>query len=280
MEVGVNARIGGIRRRCDRILPSIPDGFCWHRQASGIGESGKFRLNRLARTGERDPAPVVTRKAGRRGPVQAREETAEHAGLPCFVFAIPVSGVLRVVFTWGRQDEWDPSTLIPLRVVHGADCALDGGNPAILTGYGSYGFVARRLFSPEMLAWYERGGVYAAAGLRGGGEYGREWHQAGRGACKENTITDFIDCAEYLIKQGYTSPERLAGDGTSAGGIPVGGALVRRPDLWGAMVMRVACVNTTRMEFSENGLINVPEFGSITTEQGLHDLLITDCYCK
>ena len=115
-----------------------------------------------------------------------------------------------------------------------------------------------RLFAPEMLAWYERGGVCAYAGLRGGGEYGREWHEAGRGPRKENTITDFIDCAEYLIRHGYTSPERLAGEGGSAGGIPVGGALVRRPDLWGAMVMQVPVTNTTRLEFTENGPINVP----------------------
>jgi prolyl oligopeptidase len=149
-------------------------------------------------------------------------------------------------------------TLIPLRVVHRKGLALDGANPAILSGYGSHGHVPTRLFAPEMLAWYERGGVCAYAGLRGGGEYGREWHEAGRGPRKENTITDFIVCAEYLIRHGYTSPERLAGEGGSAGGIPVGGALVRRPDLWGAMVMQVPVTNTTRLEFTENGPINVP----------------------
>jgi prolyl oligopeptidase len=171
-------------------------------------------------------------------------------------------------------------TLIPLRVVHRKGLPLDGTNPAILSGYGSYGHVPTRLFQPEMLAWYERGGVYAYAGLRGGGEYGREWHQAGRGPRKENTITDFIDCAEYLINRGYTSPERLAGQGASAGGIPTGGALVRRPDLWAAMIMQVPATNTTRMEFSENGPINVPEHGSVTTEPGLRDLLITDSYLQ
>lgn len=108
-------------------------------------------------------------------------------------------------------------TLVPLRVLHRRGLALDGGNPAILTGYGSYGYLPRRLFAPDLLAWYERGGVYAIAGLRGGGEYGREWHEAGRRPRKENTITDFIDCAEYLIERGYTRPGRLAGDGTSRG---------------------------------------------------------------
>jgi prolyl oligopeptidase len=171
-------------------------------------------------------------------------------------------------------------TLIPLRVVHRKGLVLDGSNPTILTGYGSYGVVLPRLFEPEMLVWYERGGVCARAGLRGGGEYGHQWHEAGRGPRKENTITDFIDCAEYLIQQGYTRPERLAGDGTSADGIPVGGALVRRPDLWGAMVMRAAGTNMTRQEISENGPVNVPEFGSVTTETGLRDLLIIDSYLR
>ena len=171
-------------------------------------------------------------------------------------------------------------TMIPLRVVHRAGLDLDGANPTVLTGYGSYGYVPRMLFEPQLLAWCERGGVWALAGLRGGGEYGREWHEAGRGARKENTISDFIDCAEYLISQGYTSPGHLAGDGGSAGAIPVGGALVRRPDLWSAIVLQVPAANMTRMEFSENGPINVPEFGSGSTEAGLRDLLIIDCYLR
>ncbi len=95
-------------------------------------------------------------------------------------------------------------TLIPLRVTHRAGLALDGTSPAILTGYGSFGVVPGRLFAPEMLAWYERGGIVADAGLRGGGEFGPEWHEAGRGPRKITTITDFIDCAEYLIAHGYT----------------------------------------------------------------------------
>lgn len=169
---------------------------------------------------------------------------------------------------------------VPLTVLHRKDMVLDGDNPTLLTGYGSFGYVRPRAFKPELLAWLERGGVYAVAGLRGGGEYGREWHQAGRGAHKERTITDFIDCAEHLVAAGYTRPERLAGEGASAGGIPTGGALVRRPQLWAAMVMQVPVTNLTRQEFSENGPINVPEFGSVTTEDGLRDLLIVDSYLR
>jgi len=124
-------------------------------------------------------------------------------------------------------------TLIPLRVVHRAGLALDGTSPAILSGYGSYAVLPYWGFAPEMLAWYERGGSYAEAGLRGGGEYGREWHEAVSGPRKENTITDFIDCAEYLVGHGYTGPGRLAGEGGSAGAVPAGGALIRRPGLFG-----------------------------------------------
>ena len=171
-------------------------------------------------------------------------------------------------------------TLIPLRVVHRAGIALDGSAPAILEGYGSFGYVPTRLFEPGMLAWYERGGVWAWAGLRGGGEHGREWQEAARGPRRKNTITDFIDCAEYLVACGYTSPARLAGRGASAGGVPTGGALVRRPDLWGAMIMQVPLANSTRMEFAENGPINAAEAGSVSTEDGLRDLLITDSYLR
>ncbi|HEY2548966.1 MAG TPA: prolyl oligopeptidase family serine peptidase [Streptosporangiaceae bacterium] len=171
-------------------------------------------------------------------------------------------------------------TLIPLRVLHRDGLALDGGNPAILAGYGSFGYVPRELFEPYLLAWCERGGVWAMAGLRGGGEYGREWHEAGLGARKENTITDFIDCAEFLIGQGYTGPAHLAGHGGSAGAIPVGSAMVRRPELWSAMVLEVPAINMTRMEFSENGPVNAPEFGSVSTETGLRDLLLIDSYLQ
>ncbi|HEU4896109.1 MAG TPA: prolyl oligopeptidase family serine peptidase [Actinomycetota bacterium] len=171
-------------------------------------------------------------------------------------------------------------TPIPLSIVHPTGLRRDGGNPTLLEAYGSYGFALRPEFIPEMRAWYERGGVYAVAHVRGGGEHGREWHQAGRGPAKETTITDMIDCAEHLIAQGYTRPERLAGKGVSAGGIAAGGALVRRPELWAAMVLQVPLTNTLRAEFGENGRINVPEFGSVTTEEGLAGLLVMDAYLR
>ena len=170
--------------------------------------------------------------------------------------------------------------LIPLSIIHKKGLKLDGNNPTLLTGYGSYGMTIDPAFSPTTLAWYERGGIYAIAHIRGGGEYGEEWHQAGQKLNKQNTIDDFIACAEYLIAQKYTRPEKLAGEGTSAGGIPSGGSLVKRPDLWSVMVIRVGVTNTLRFEVSENGPPNVPEFGSVSTEDGFKGLTIVNSYHK
>jgi prolyl oligopeptidase len=171
-------------------------------------------------------------------------------------------------------------TPIPLSIMHRKGLVRDGNNPTILRGYGSYGISMRALFMPTLLAWYERGGVFAVAHMRGGGEYGDGWHKAGQKLNKGNTIDDFIACAEYLSEQGYTRPERLAGEGGSAGGIPTGGALVRRPDLWSVMLMHVPVVNALRFEFTENGPPNTPEFGSVTTEDGFKGLAIMDAYSR
>jgi prolyl oligopeptidase len=169
---------------------------------------------------------------------------------------------------------------IPLSIIHRKGLSRDGSHPTLLIGYGSYGISLPPFFMPQMLAWYERGGMMAIAHMRGGGEKGDEWHQAGRLLNKENTIGDFIACAEYLVNEGYTQPGLLAGEGGSAGGIPSGGALVRRPDLFAAMVMRVAITNALRAELTENGPPNVMEFGSATTEDGFNGLLIIDSYLR
>jgi prolyl oligopeptidase len=171
-------------------------------------------------------------------------------------------------------------TPIPLSIIHRKGLKRDSSNPTLLMGYGSYGISITPFFWQQMRAWYERGGVLAVAHMRGGGEYGKEWHEAGRKLNKQTTIDDFIACAEYLIAQGYTRPQRLAGSGTSAGGIPSGGALVQRPDLWAAMIIRVGVTNALRFEHSENGPPNVPELGSVTTEEGFRGLQIMDAYSK
>ena len=130
--------------------------------------------------------------------------------------------------------------VVPLSIVHRKGVALDGSHRPLLIGYGAYGVTLDPFFSPLLtLGWLEQGGVFAVAHVRGGGEYGEEWHLAGKEATKPNTWKDFIACAEYLIKQGYTSADHLAGSGTSAGGILIGRAMTERPDLFRAAVPRV-----------------------------------------
>jgi prolyl oligopeptidase len=169
-------------------------------------------------------------------------------------------------------------TLIPLSIVHRKDLKLDGSNPTLLEGYGSYGYSEDPYFDPKQLAWYERGGVGATCHVRGGGEYGEEWHLAGKGSTKPNTWRDFIACAEYLVNEEYTSPAHLAGQGGSAGGILIGRAITDRPDLFGAAIITVGMLDAVRAETTANGVSNIPEFGSTKTEEGFKALYAMSAY--
>jgi prolyl oligopeptidase len=161
---------------------------------------------------------------------------------------------------------------VPLSIVHKSGIAFDGSNPTLLEGYGSYGYSSPVYFSVTRLAWLERGGVFAVAHVRGGGEYGKQWHLAGQKLNKPNTWKDFIACAQYLIEKKYTSPQRLAGQGGSAGGILIGRAITERPDLFGAAVINVGDMDMIRAETTTNGVPNIPEFGSTKTEKGFRGL--------
>ena len=156
---------------------------------------------------------------------------------------------------------------VPLSIVYRKGLKKDGSHPLLLDGYGAYGITYDPGFIPGRLAWLERGGVFAAAHVRGGGEYGEAWHKAGQKATKPNTWKDFIACAEYLVRNGYTSPEHLAGSGTSAGGILIGRAITERPDLFRAAVPRVGVMNALRVEHEPGGPANIPEFGTTAKEE-------------
>ncbi|MGA8639782.1 MAG: prolyl oligopeptidase family serine peptidase [Candidatus Sulfotelmatobacter sp.] len=170
-------------------------------------------------------------------------------------------------------------TLVPLSIVYPKGVKLDGSNPTLLGGYGAYGLVLPPHFEPALfLPWYEQGGIYASCHVRGGGEYGEEWHLAGKGPTKPNTWRDFIACAQYLIEHKYTSPARLAGTGTSAGGILIGRAITSRPDLFAAAIDKVGLSDTLRFETGENGVPNIPEFGSTKTEAGFKALYAMSAY--
>lgn len=167
-------------------------------------------------------------------------------------------------------------TLIPLSIISRRDLQRDGHRPVLLDGYGAYGICYDPEFVPTLLPWLDRGGVYAVAHVRGGGEGGQSWHAAGKIATKMNTITDFIDCAQALVTRHYTDSAHLAGSGTSAGGILIGGAITRRPDLFRAALIRVGATNTLREELSENGPSNIPEFGTVTDPGQFPSLLRMD----
>jgi prolyl oligopeptidase len=163
-------------------------------------------------------------------------------------------------------------TMVPLSIIYKRGLVLNGQNPTLLTGYGAYGSIQYPFFNPQTIAWFERGGVLAIAHVRGGGENGQEWHLAGQKLTKPNTWKDFIACAEYLVKEKYTTPPHLAGEGTSAGGILIGRALTERPDLFGAVVINVGVLDALRFETTANGVPNMQEFGTVTDSAGFRGL--------
>ncbi len=169
-------------------------------------------------------------------------------------------------------------TLVPLSIIYKTGLKLDGSNPTLLEGYGAYGISEDPYFDPRSLAWLERGGVFAVAHVRGGGEYGEDWHLAGKQLTKQNTWKDFIACAEYLIEQKYTSTPRLAIEGGSAGGITVGRSITERPDLFAVAIDAVPMSDVVRSEFTPNGPPNIPEFGTVKQADGFKALYAMSAY--
>ena len=168
--------------------------------------------------------------------------------------------------------------MVPMSIIHKQGVQLDGNNPTILYGYASYGITEEPFFSISRLAWMDAGGVFAVTNPRGSGVFGRQWHEDGKKANKPNTWRDFIACAEFLIAQKWTQPSRLAIWGGSAGGILVGRAMTERPDLFAVVLPSVGALDQVRFETTANGVPNIPEFGSRTTEEGFRALLAMSTY--
>jgi len=153
-------------------------------------------------------------------------------------------------------------TTVPMFVTHRKDLHLRGDNPTLLYAYGGFNVSLMPAFSPTNLVWLEQGGVFAQANLRGGDEYGEEWHQAGMLERKQNVFDDFIAAAEWLIGNGYTSREKLAINGRSNGGLLVGACLTQRPDLYGAAVCEVPVIDMLRYHRFTVGHFWIPEYGN------------------
>jgi len=154
-------------------------------------------------------------------------------------------------------------TMVPLDIIRRKSTRLDGKNPTILYGYGGYGISMTPQFSTSRRIWLDEGGVYAVAILRGGGEYGDQWHLAGNLTRKQNVFDDFYACAQWLVDHKYTTPARLAIFGESNGGLLMGAALTQHPDFYRAVVSRVGVYDSLRSETTTNGEFNVTEYGTV-----------------
>ncbi|NOX60252.1 MAG: S9 family peptidase, partial [Planctomycetes bacterium] len=157
-------------------------------------------------------------------------------------------------------------TRVPMFITHKKGTTLNGNNPVLLYGYGGFNIAITPGFSVTNLVWMEMGGVYAVANIRGGGEYGREWHQAGTKLTKQNVFDDFIAAGEWLIANKYTNPKKLAIAGGSNGGLLVGACITQRPDLFGAALPAVGVMDMLRFKDFTIGWAWTSDYGSADNE--------------
>ena len=169
-------------------------------------------------------------------------------------------------------------TRVPMFVAHKKGLKLDGSNPTLLYGYGGFSIALTPSFSVSRLAWMEMGGVYAMPNLRGGGEYGEEWHKAGTKLQKQNVFDDFIAAAEWLIKNNYTQPAKLGIQGGSNGGLLVGACMTQRPDLFGACLPAVGVMDMLRFHKFTAGRFWVDDYGSADNPDEFKALLAYSPY--
>lgn len=169
----------------------------------------------------------------------------------------PDEFVTKQVFYNGKD-----GTRIPMFITHKKDLKLDGKNPTFLYGYGGFNIAVTPSFSVSNVVWMEMGGVYAVANIRGGGEYGKEWHEAGMKLTKQNCFDDFIAAGEWLIKNRYTSSDKLAIGGGSNGGLLVGACITQRPDLFAAALPAVGVLDMLRFNKFTIGWAWTSDYGS------------------
>jgi prolyl oligopeptidase len=178
-------------------------------------------------------------------------------------------------------------TRVPMVVTHRRGLARNGRNPTMLYAYGGFSASITPFFSSAVIAWVEQGGVYAVANIRGGGEYGEKWHEAGMFERKQNVFDDFIAAAEYLVREKYTSPRQLAINGGSNGGLLVGAVMTQRPELFAATVPEVGVMDMLRYHEFTGGEAWATEYGMATDPKAfeylrayspLHNIEAGTCY--
>jgi prolyl oligopeptidase len=162
---------------------------------------------------------------------------------------------------------------VPMTIVRRRDLPRDGARRVHLHGYGSFGSSVSTYFAPELKAWLDRGAIFAVAHVRGGGELGAAWHEAGRAARKPVAVADFVDAAEQLVRDGWTRAGRIGIEGASAGSYLVNNGILDRPDLFGAAVSAVGIGDAVRVYHTAGGPRNVQEVGSLDDASGVRSLL-------
>lgn len=168
-------------------------------------------------------------------------------------------------------------TKVPV-TIYGSDKNLASPSPAVLYSYGGYGHSLRPWYRPMMYPFIDEGGIWVDCHVRGGGEKGRAWHEGGRGKNKPNGHADFIACAEHLVKTGRSLPQMIGGYGGSMGGVLVGPAVLKRPDLIGHAILSVATLNPTRILAAQNGMNQVAELGDPRIEAEYNSIYEMDAY--
>lgn len=181
--------------------------------------------------------------------------------------AIDLTNILVKQHFYASKD----GTQVPIFVVCRADVTAPA--PTMLTAYGGFGISMVPFYSPAAMAWVEQGGIYAVANIRGGGEYGKAWHDAGRGKKKQNTFDDFIAAGEFLKREGITSQEGLAIHGESNGGLLIGAVVNQRPDLYAAAILGVGVLDMLRFDRFTGGQLWTQEFGYPDVEADFQNLL-------
>lgn len=169
---------------------------------------------------------------------------------------------------------------VPLSIIYKKGTKLDGSSRAFMRAYGAFGYSMEPALNYYLLHWVNQGGIYAEAHVRGGGEKGNEWYLGGYKDTKDNSWNDLIACSEYLIEKKYTAPKKLVISSGSGGGVVIGNAIVERPELFEAAVVRVGVFNTLRSEFGPNGKNLSREFGTVNDSLEFQALLKMDSYNK